>query len=66
MEETTETPKKRISDNERYNYYRHTLLLDLDDPEDQQIQQWLLSKKNRKNSYSKVIKRAVVAAMVAQ
>lgn len=44
-------------------YYRHTLLLDLEEPDDIRIQEWLLARKNRKTSYSGLIKKALLAMM---
>lgn len=46
-----------------YNYYRHTLLLDLDDPDDVLLNEWLHERKTKKNNFSQQIKKALRAVM---
>lgn len=54
--------KKRTS---RYNYVRHTLLLDLDNPDDAKIAKWLEKNRTKKNNYNQQIKSALAREMAA-
>ena len=44
---------------EKYNYATHTIVFDMDDPEEKELFEWMKKRKTKKNSYSVQAKKAL-------